>query len=216
MSKIKVYDSKGKAAGDVDVADKLLAVKSGAQALRDVVVATTAARRSGSACTKNKGEVAGSSKKPWRQKGTGRARAGFRQSPIWRGGGVAFGPKPRSYAKKVNKKVLDLALCRAFSDAVAEEKMFVVDELAIGEGKTKLLAEMIDSMKIKTPLLLIDNEISENIARASGNMKKVDASAVADLSPYDLVRYRSVLISKNAMTALTEKLEKKCKAEATA
>lgn len=216
MSKIKVYDSAGKAAGDVDVADRLLAVTSGAQALRDVVVATTAARRDGSASTKNKGEVAGSSKRPWRQKGTGRARAGFRQSPIWRGGGVVFGPKPRSYAKKVNRKVADLALCRAFSDAVAEEKMFVIEELAIAEGKTKLLASLIDSIKIKTPILLVDNEISENVSRAAGNIKRVDASAVADVSPYDLVRYRSVLISKNAMTALTEKIDKKCKAEAKA
>ena len=100
MSKIKVYDSKGKATGEVDVADRLLALTYGGQALRDAVVATTAARRDGSASTKSKGEVAGSNKKPWRQKGTGRARAGFRQSPVWRGGGVVFGPKPRSYAKR--------------------------------------------------------------------------------------------------------------------
>lgn len=216
MSKIKVYDSSGKAAGDVDVADKLLSVRAGAQAVRDAVVATVAARRTGSASTKNKGEVAGSSKRPWRQKGTGRARAGFRQSPIWRGGGVAFGPKPRSYAKKVNRKVSDLALCRAFSDAVADEKIFVIDELAVAEGKTKLLLGLLKSLKISTPVLLIDSEIAENVSRAAGNLPKVDTIAVSDLSPYDIVKYRSLLISKGAMTALTEKLEKKSKAEAKA
>jgi large subunit ribosomal protein L4 len=216
MSKMKVYDSKGKSIGDVDVADKLLGVTAGAQALRDAVVATMAARRDGTASTKSKGEVAGSSKKPHPQKGTGRARAGFRQSPIWRGGAVAFGPRPRSYAKKVNRKVSDLALCRAFSDAVAEEKFHVIDELVLAEGKTKLLAELIGSLKIKTPILILDNEIAENVMRATGNLKKVDAMSVSDISSYDLIRYRSVLISKDGMTTLTEKLEKKCKAEAKA
>ena len=116
MSKIKSFNDKGEAAAEVDFADELLVLDKGDQAVKDVVVATLAARRAGTASTLGKGEVAGSNKKPWKQKGTANARAGFRRSPVWRGGGVAMGPKPRCYCTKINKKVADLAFRHALSE----------------------------------------------------------------------------------------------------
>ena len=117
MSKINVYNAKGEATGEVEIADERLVLDRGGQAVKDVVTATLNARRAGTASTLGKGEVAGSNRKPWRQKGTGRARAGLRQSPVWRGGGVAMGPKPRDYGVKVNRKVAQLAFRHALSDA---------------------------------------------------------------------------------------------------
>ena len=108
MSAIKLFKSTGEPGGDVALDDALLVLDRGAQAVKDVVVATRNARRAGTASTLSKGEVAGSNKKPWKQKGTGRARAGLRQSPVWRGGAVAFGPRPRSFASKINRKVMQL------------------------------------------------------------------------------------------------------------
>jgi large subunit ribosomal protein L4 len=115
MSKLTIYNMQGAAVGDMDVDAGLLVLKKGTQAVHDVIVNGLARGRAGTASTLAKGEVAGSNKKPWRQKGTGRARAGYRQSPVWRGGGVAFGPHPRRYGGKVNRKVAKLAFQRAFS-----------------------------------------------------------------------------------------------------
>ena len=136
MNKLKTYDMSGAVSGDVELADELLVLGAGEQAVHDCVVATRNARRQGSASTLTKGEVAGSNKKPWRQKGTGRARAGYRQSPVWRGGATAFGPKPRSYAVKVNKKVGRLAFRRAFSEKVMAEQIKVLDELSLADDTT--------------------------------------------------------------------------------
>ncbi|MCK5528841.1 MAG: 50S ribosomal protein L4, partial [Kiritimatiellae bacterium] len=142
MSKLKLYNIDGTASGDIELADELLVLGAGEQAVHDVVVATRNAARQGSASSKHKGEVAGSNKKPWRQKGTGRARAGYRQSPIWRGGAAAFGPKPRSYAVKVNKKVSRLAFGRAFSEKVLHNQVMVLDSLTMAEPKTKLFKDL--------------------------------------------------------------------------
>ena len=136
MSKIKSFNDKGEAAAEVDFADELLVLDKGDQAVKDVVVATLAARRAGTASTLGKGEVAGSNKKPWKQKGTGNARAGFRRSPVWRGGGVAMGPKPRCYCKKVNRKVVDLAFRHAVSEHIKDGKVVVVESLP-ADGKTR-------------------------------------------------------------------------------
>ena len=128
MSKVPVYNVKGKAVGEVNVPDDLLLSSGGETAVHEAVVAHRAAARTGSASTLRKGEVSGSNRKPWRQKGTGRARAGYRQSPVWRGGSVAFGPKPRDFSKKLNKKVKRLAFRRALSARIAEGSVRVVED----------------------------------------------------------------------------------------
>src|SRR5437763_12325562 len=134
--KIAIKDIKGKKQGDLEVKFELVENGKGTQAVHDTVVAYRAAQRMGTACTKNMGEVAGSGKKPWRQKGTGRARAGSFASPLWRGGGVVFGPKPRDFAKKVGRKTRQLALRKALSERLKAGDVVLIDDLKLGSGKT--------------------------------------------------------------------------------
>src|SRR5436309_9638521 len=135
--KIAVKDTKGKSQGELEVKFRLLEGGKGTQAVHDAVVAYRANQRMGTACTKNVGEVAGTNKKPWRQKGTGRARAGSFQSPLWRGGGVVFGPKPRDFGKKVGRKTRQLALRKALTERLNSGDILVVDELKVDSPKTK-------------------------------------------------------------------------------
>src|ERR1700756_1663402 len=135
--KLAIKDLKGKSAGELEVKFPLVEGGKGTQAVHDVVTAYRAGRRSGTACTKTAGEVTGTNKKPWRQKGTGRARAGSFQSPLWVGGGVVFGPKPRDFSKKVSKKTKQLALRKALSERLKAGDVVVVDDLKLGSPKTK-------------------------------------------------------------------------------
>src|SRR6266480_1894352 len=135
--KISIKDIKGKSQGEHEVKFALVEDGKGTQAVHDAVVAYRAAQRMGTACTKNVGDVAGTNKKPWRQKGTGRARAGSFQSPLWRGGGVVFGPKPRDFAKKVNTRTKQLALRKALSERLKSGDVVVVDEIKLDSPKTK-------------------------------------------------------------------------------
>src|ERR1700690_2848164 len=135
--KIAIKNIDGKNQGELEVKFPLVEGGRGTQAVHDVVVAYQAAQRMGTACTKNVGEVAGTNKKPWRQKGTGRARAGSFQSPLWRGGGVVFGPKPRDFTKKVSHKTKQLALRKALSERLKAGDVVVVDDLKLGSPKTK-------------------------------------------------------------------------------
>src|SRR3954470_6311544 len=135
--KISIKNIEGKQSGELEVRFPLVEGGKGTQAVHDVVVAYRAAQRSGTACTKNVGEVSGSNKKPWRQKGTGRARAGSHQSPIWVGGGVVFGPKPRDFAKTVSKNTKQLALRKALTERLNAGDVIVVDDLKLGAAKTK-------------------------------------------------------------------------------
>ncbi len=202
MGKLKVHDMKGKAVGNLDFSDDMLVSDKGEQAVRDVVVAMMAARRAGTASTLSKGEVAGSNAKPWKQKGLGRARAGYRQSPIWRGGAVAFGPHPRSYDKKVNKKVQKLAFMRAFSDVISEEKILVVDELILAEGKTRLFAELMKKLDLSGPVLFVVDKVDEKTVLAARNIPKIEMVAAANLNVYQLLRYKKVVVTKSAMDVI--------------
>src|SRR3954449_7982686 len=146
--KIPVKDSKGKKHGDYDVKVALIEDGRGTQAVHDVVVAYQASRRMGTACTKNVGEVAGTNKKPWRQKGTGRARAGSFQSPLWRGGGVVFGPKPRDFSKKVGRKTKQLALRKALSERLRAGDVVLVNDLKLESPKTKDFIGVLSALEL--------------------------------------------------------------------
>src|SRR5436190_21087989 len=135
--KLVIKDTKGKGQGELEVKFPLVEGGKGTQAVHDVIVAYNAAQRMGTACTKNVGEVAGTNKKPWRQKGTGRARAGSFQSPLWRGGGVVFGPKPRDFGKKVGRKTKQLALRKALTERLRAGDVLLLDELKLESAKTK-------------------------------------------------------------------------------
>ena len=152
MATIKMFGRDGNEKGGVEVADEFMVLERGDQAVRDVVVGRAAALRAGTASTLSKGEVAGSNKKPWKQKGTGRARAGLRQSPVWRGGGIAFGPKPRDFSVKVNKKVSRLAFRRALSERIADGSLKIVEDLSMAVPKTKDLVEVLKALGVNSAL----------------------------------------------------------------
>ena len=174
MSTIKQYTSAGEAAADLTVDEAQLVLDKGAQALKDAVVAIRNAMRAGTASTKGKGEVAGSNKKPWKQKGTGNARAGFRQSPVWRGGGVAHGPKPRSFKTKLNKKVWALAFARAFSDRLVEGDVIVVDAFSLEAPKTKLMAKFLKDLGVDRTAVVIQKEVDDTVVLAVRNLPNID------------------------------------------
>lgn len=209
MNKIKVFDKAGSDAGEMQIAAESLVLDRGDQAVHDVVVAGMAARRAGTASTLSKGEVAGSGKKPWRQKGSGRARAGYRQSPVWRGGSAAFGPKPRSYAVKVNRKVCRLAYKRVFSEKLAGDQVRVIEALDLPNAKTSELSQILTKLDLTRSVLIVTAELNMDVMRASRNIPKVEVVRARDVSVYQLLRYRTVLATKDGMDALVERLQDK-------
>ena len=201
MSKLSVYDMKGSSLAKVDFPDELMTSR-GQQAVQDVIVAYQAGIRAGSASTLGKGAVAGSNKKPWKQKGTGRARAGFRQSPVWRGGGVAHGPHPRSYAKTVNAKVAQLAFRRALSDLIREDRLRVLDQLAVTESKTKVAAAMLKALGITRGALIVVDKLDKKLICAFRNLPNVEAVAAHEVSTFQLVRYPVTVVTQAALEML--------------
>ena len=208
MSSIKLYKSTGESGGTVAFDDALLVLDRGGQAVKDVVVATQNARRAGTASTLSKGEVAGSNKKPWKQKGTGRARAGLRQSPVWRGGSVAFGPHPRSFETKINRKVGQLAFRHALSERV-NAGLIVIESFDLGAAKTKLVAALLVKLGITRGCLIVLDKPDAALVRATRNIPKVAVVRAADVSVYDLVRHRTVLATRAGLDALTARMAKK-------
>ncbi len=153
--KIAIKNLEGKNQGELEVKFALIENGKGTQAVHDTVVAYRAAQRSGTACTKTVGEVAGSNKKPWKQKGTGRARAGSVRSPLWAGGGVVFGPKPRDFSKKISKKTRSLALRKALSERLKAGDVVVVDDLKLSSPKTKDFVGVISALELKGTTLVV-------------------------------------------------------------
>lgn len=210
MSKLTIHDMSGAVTGEQDFPEELLEHKRGIKAVRDVIVAHLAVCRRGNASTLSKGEVAGSNRKPWRQKGTGRARAGFRQSPVWRGGGVAFGPHPRKYNKKINQKVAELAFRRAITQKIVSDQIKILDELSFKEAKTKHLVNLCKALSVDTDkgVLLVDVEIDKNIKLAVHNLKKVSFSRADALDTYKILRYPTLIITTSALQVIKERISK--------
>lgn len=208
MSKINVFTSTGAAAGDYDIADDTLTLEKGAQAVKDVVTATLNARRSGTASTLTKGEVAGSGKKPWKQKGSGRARAGTRRNPVWRGGGVAFGPKPRDFGQKVNRKVVQLAFRRALSDKIAAGDLVIVEDFGLTELKTKPVVALLKQLGVAdTTVLMVDTVLTETLGLSARNIPKVMVDSVAGLDVYSILRFRKMVVTRAAMEGIKARLD---------
>lgn len=214
MSTIKVFNATGEPAGELAFADDRLVLDKGDQAVKDTVVATLNARRAGTASTQNKGEVAGSGKKPYRQKGTGNARAGSRRSPIWRGGGVAHGPRPRAFVQKVNRKVAQLAFRRALSAKIADGQVVVLDVINLPEAKTKLVAALLKKLDVRTSGLFVTDVANDALVRAARNIPKVEVACARDVDVYSLLRFRTVIATRAGFEALTTRLTGK--AEVTA
>ena len=178
----------------------------GTQAVHDVITALRANRRTGSACTKTKADVNLSGAKPWRQKGTGRARAGYKSSPIWRGGGVVFGPKPRDYSKKTPKSVKKLALRKALSARIIAGDVLVVDAPAIADGKTaKFVAYVKSNAKDARNVLLVSPAFEEATFRAARNVGNVLLVSAADVNAEHLLRYDKILLTGEALAKISER-----------
>jgi large subunit ribosomal protein L4 len=206
VSKLKIYDGNGAEVDACEVDDALLVLDRGEQALNEAVLAYRARQRAGTASTKSKSEVAGSNRKPWRQKGTGRARAGFRQSPVWRGGGVAFGPHPREYGGKVNRRVARLAFNRALSERIRAGDVKVLESLELPDAKTRTFAALMKSLAIDGPALFLAGSVGRNLALAARNVPRVEVAAADQANVYQLVRYRVIVADRDAMDVLKKRL----------
>jgi large subunit ribosomal protein L4 len=203
--KIAIKNLAGKNQGELDVKFDLIENGKGTQAVHDTVVAYNAAQRSGTACTKTAGEVQGSNKKPWKQKGTGRARAGSVRSPLWAGGGVVFGPKPRDFSKKVSKKTRALSLRKALSERLKAGDVVVVDDLKLSSPKTKDFAGVISALELKGTTLIIA-AADKNLMLASRNLEKVLLTTGDSLNTYDVLRSDKLLFTKSAFETVEARL----------
>jgi len=178
----------------------------GLQAVHDAVVAYRASQRSGTACAKTRSEVAGTGKKPWRQKGTGRARVGSKQSPIWRGGGVVFGPRPRSFRKDINKKTRKLALRKALSERFKSGEVVVIDHVQFDKPKTKDVLQLLDQLKVDGTALIVTGEVNTNAQLSARNIPYVDVTTSATLNTYDTLKYDCIILTKDALSGLESRL----------
>lgn len=205
--KLSIKDIKGNQQGEVSLSFQAVEAEKGSQAVHDVVVAYMAAQRMGTASTKTMGEVAGSGKKPWRQKGTGRARAGSFASPLWRGGGVTFGPKPRDYTKKVTKKTKQLALRKAMTERVNAGDVVVLNDLTLDSPKTKGFLGVLSSLKVEGSTLVVADGGNQNLALASRNVPNVELTTSSTLNTYQVLKYKNLVFTRGALEALDARLK---------
>jgi large subunit ribosomal protein L4 len=206
--KIAIKNIEGKKQGELEVKFPLIEDGKGTQAVHDVVVAYQAAQRMGTACTKNVGEVSGSNKKPWRQKGTGRARAGSHQSPLWVGGGVVFGPKPRDFSKKVSKKTRALSLRKALSERLKAGDVVLVDDLKLASPKTKDFVSLMSTLELTGTTLVVSTGADKNLTLAARNIENVALTTSDSLNTYDILRPDKLLFTKSAFEKVEARLIK--------
>jgi large subunit ribosomal protein L4 len=206
--KLTVKDIKGKSQGELEVKFPLIENNSGTEAVQQTVVAYRAAQRMGTACTKNVGEVAGTNKKPWRQKGTGRARAGSFQSPLWRGGGVVFGPKPRDFTKKISRSTRQLALRKALSERLKAGDVLVVDDLKLTSPKTKEFIGVLDALELQGTTLVVSQGADKNLLLAARNVPGVEVTTGDSLNTYDVLRSDKIVFTRGAFENIEQRLSK--------
>ena len=207
MSKIlQIVDSKAAVVGEYTLPENCFELERGSQAVHECVVGFLAEQRAGTACTKTRGNVRGGGAKPFRQKGLGRARSGSIRNPIWTGGGVIFGPNPRSYAKKINKKVRKLALKRAFSERVEEASVIVLDKIEFADGKTKSAKALLKGLQIAKNALIVVPEYTESIISATANLDNAVLRSAASVSVYELLRFSKVIFTKDSLDIIVKRM----------
>lgn len=204
--KLQVLDKSGKPVQEVDLPEEVFFYPVKDHLIYEAVVNYLANQRQGTACTKNRGEVSGGGRKPWRQKGTGRARAGSIRSPLWRHGGTVFGPKPRDYSYSIPKKAKKNALKSALSAKLAENHLLIIDEIRIEEPKTKIAASWLKSLNIDSALIVDDRE-NRNLYLAVRNIPEVKVVDDENLNIYDVLRYRWLVFSQRSFNSLVERLK---------
>lgn len=203
MAIVSVFDMQGKEVGKMELNDAVFAAPINEHLLHLAVVAQLANRRQGTKKALTRAEVSGGGRKPWRQKGTGHARQGSIRAPQWKGGGVVFAPTPRDYRKDLNKKEKRAALKAALSNAVADQKLVVVDSIHFDEIKTKKFQAMLDALKLKKAFVLLDQNDEKTILSAR-NIEDVKTAQVNEINVYDVMKYGTVLVTKAALEKLEE------------
>src|SRR5208283_3793359 len=206
--KLTIKDITGKDQGELEVKFPLVEGGKGTQAVHDTVVAYQAAQRMGTACTKNVGEVAGTNKKPWRQKGTGRARAGSFQSPLWRGGGVVFGPKPRDFTAKVSRATRQLALRKALSARLKAGDVMVLEEIKLATPKTKDFLAVLAALQIQGSALIVanGNDQNQNLRLAARNLPHIEVTTGEALNTYQVLRPDKLVFTRGALQHVESRL----------
>lgn len=203
MAKVAVYNMSGQQVGEIELNDAVFGVEVNEPVLHSAVVQYLANNRQGTQSAKTRAEVRGGGRKPWRQKGTGRARQGSIRSPQWVGGGVVFAPKPRDYSFKLNKKVKRLALKSALSSRVQLNKIVVLDELKFDEIKTKNMKNVLDQLKLNKALIVLDQK-DTNVMLSARNIPNVKTALVNTINVYDILKYDTFVITKDAVAAIEE------------
>jgi large subunit ribosomal protein L4 len=206
--KLAVKDIQGKDRGELEVKFPLIENGKGSEAVHQTVVAYNAAQRMGTACTKTAGEVAGTNKKPWRQKGTGRARAGSFQSPLWRGGGVVFGPRPRDYAKKISRGTRQLALRKALSARLKAGDVVILDDIKLESPKTKDFVKVLSGLQIQGTALIVSSGADQNFRLASRNVPDVEVTTGESVNTYQILRSDKLVFTRGAFEHLEKRLTK--------
>ena len=204
MPKVDVLDMKGKKVNDIELAESVFGIEPNEAIVHSVLVNYLANQRQGTQSTKTRAEVSGGGKKPWRQKGTGRARQGSIRAPHWVGGGIALGPKPRSYSYKLNKKERRLAIKSCLSSKVIENELTVVDKFEFNEIKTKEVAKMLNNLKLEGKTLILLPEKNEIIQKSARNIKGVKTLSVNTINAYDLVNYKNLVVTLDTVKRLEE------------
>ena len=205
MATVALYNMEGVKTGTMEVSDAVFAAEVNKPVLHQVVVNYLANQRQGTQSTKTRTEVRGGGAKPWRQKGTGRARQGSIRAPQWTGGGVALGPKPRSYRFSVNKKVRRIALRSALSAKYADYKVFVVDGLEVDEIKTSKIAALLKGLEV-SKALIVTADADEKVYKSARNIKNVTPTHVGTLNTYDVLKHDAFIVSKDAVAKIEEVL----------
>ena len=205
--KLSIRDQNGGQQGEHETAFQPVEPDKGQQAVHDVVVAYRANQRMGTACTKTRSEVAGVNKKPWPQKGPGRARHGSRESPSWVSGGVVFGPKPRDFSKKVNKATRRLALRKALTERIQAEDVVLIEDVALETPKTKGFIAVLDALGLEGTLLFVHAGDNDNLRLASRNVPGVEVTTGDILNTYDVLRYDKLVVTKPAWEQLGQRLK---------
>ena len=204
MPKVDVYDIKGKKVSDIELKEEIFGIIPNEELVHSVLVNYQANQRQGTQSTKTRAEVSGGGKKPWKQKGTGRARQGSTRSPQWIKGGIAFGPKPRSYTYKVNKKEKRLAIKSILSSKVTESELIVVDKIPFKEIKTKQMVDTLNNLKVEGKVLVLLPEKDENVQKSARNIEGVKTTLVNTINVYDLLKYTKLIVTVDTIKKLEE------------
>ncbi len=204
MPKVAVYNVDGKQVGELDLADGVFGIEPNVPVLHSAVLLQQASLRSGTHDTKGRSEVRGGGRKPWKQKGTGRARQGSIRSPQWKGGGIVFGPTPRSYGFKLPRKVRRLAIKSALSSKVVDNQIIVLDQLSLSQPKTKDIAKLLNNLKVSRKALVVTADFDNNVALSARNIPGVKFVSAEGINVLDVIKHDQLIITKDAVAKVEE------------